>query len=146
MSAAETAIPTRSHRIRNPGLSPRHEPKHPKEPVPRPAPREESPATRTPAQSKPNPVRNCRKSWPAAVWVPGVKWSAGSRPAIAVNGKIATLGDRVDDRARIAVDGKPLERRRRKKPAVFFITSPPAKCAREMIPRGGARFSNACPN
>ena len=29
---------------------------------------------------------------------------------VSVNGKVASLGDRVDDRARLAVDGKPLER------------------------------------
>ena len=30
---------------------------------------------------------------------------------VAVNGKLASLGDRVDDRARISIDGKPLDRR-----------------------------------
>ena len=53
-----------------------------------------------------------------------------------VNGEVATLGDRVDFRARIQVDGKPLELDRKQKTRVILYHKPPREMSTRKDPKG----------
>ena len=55
---------------------------------------------------------------------------------ISVNGKRATLGDRVDARARIEVDGKRLEPAARQKTRVILYHKPPREMSTRKDPEG----------
>ena len=62
------------------------------------------------------------------------RWIEGGR--IAVNGKVAKLGDRVDDRVRIAVDGKPLERKPAQETRCILYHKPPGEVCTRNDPEG----------
>jgi 23S rRNA pseudouridine2605 synthase len=55
---------------------------------------------------------------------------------VSVNGAIATLGDRVDGRARIQVDGKPLETGGPQKTRVILYHKPPREMSTRKDPEG----------
>jgi 23S rRNA pseudouridine2605 synthase len=55
---------------------------------------------------------------------------------IAVNGKTATLGDRVDDRVRIAVDGRPLDRTPAEETRCILYHKPPGEVCSRKDPEG----------
>jgi 23S rRNA pseudouridine2605 synthase len=58
------------------------------------------------------------------------------RGRINVDGKIATLGDRVDDRAHIVVDGKPLERKPAQETRCILYHKPPGEVCTRNDPEG----------
>ena len=62
------------------------------------------------------------------------RWIEGGR--VAVNGKVAKLGDRVDDRVRIAVDGKPLERKPAQETRCILYHKPPGEVCTRNDPEG----------
>ncbi len=55
---------------------------------------------------------------------------------ISVNGKVAKLGDRVDDRARITIDGKPLDRRPASETRCILYHKPTGEVCSRKDPQG----------
>ena len=55
---------------------------------------------------------------------------------VAVNGKTARLGDRVDDRVRIAVDGRPLDRAPAVETRCILYHKPPGEVCSRKDPEG----------
>mgnify|MGYP001822979956 CR=1 FL=1 len=55
---------------------------------------------------------------------------------VAVNGKLASLGDRVDDRARISIDGKPLDRRPASETRCILYHKPTGEVCSRKDPQG----------
>ena len=55
---------------------------------------------------------------------------------VAVNGRIATLGDRVDRKARIEVDGKPVDSAGQEKTRVLLYHKPPGEVCSRKDPEG----------
>jgi len=72
------------------------------------------------------------------------RWIEGGR--IAVNGKVAKLGDRVDDRVRIAVDGKPLERKSARETRCILYHKPPGEVCTRNDPEGRRTVFERLPN
>jgi 23S rRNA pseudouridine2605 synthase len=62
------------------------------------------------------------------------RWITAGR--VTVDGKIATLGDRVDSRARIQVDGKPLKIDAKEKTRVILYHKPPREMSTRKDPEG----------
>ena len=62
------------------------------------------------------------------------RWIQSGR--VRVNGRPAQLGDRVDDRARISVDGKPIESRSAPKTRVILYHKPPGEICSRHDPQG----------
>jgi 23S rRNA pseudouridine2605 synthase len=62
------------------------------------------------------------------------RWIEAGR--VSVNGKAASLGDRVDDKARVAIDGKPLNRAPAGQTRCILYHKPPAEVRSRKDPEG----------
>jgi 23S rRNA pseudouridine2605 synthase len=72
------------------------------------------------------------------------RWIAEGR--ITVDGKRAALGDRVGDKARIAVDGKPLDRAPARETRCILYHKPPGEVCTRSDPQGRRTVFERLPN